>query len=283
MNIVTLNKYDTNSTEIKFFHQVAYIQFSALSKLPYIQHGFSTRLGGVSKGHLSGMNLGFGRDDNKENVIKNHEIIAEAMGFEAKNIVCSDQTHTTNVRVVTKEDCGKGIYLPKDYHDIDGLITNERDVVLVTYFADCVPLYLVDTKNKAIGLSHSGWRGTVSKMGEVTLLKMHEVYGTNPEDVIACIGPSICQDCYEISKDVAEEFKKAFPNHVHQILKEKSDDKYHLNLWKCNQIVLKEAGILTENIHMTDLCTCCNKEVLFSHRGHHGKRGNLAAFLSLRT
>lgn len=282
MNYIKLNRKRRNTTTIKYKNGVPYISYNALEKIPWITHGFSTRAGGVSEGCLSSMNLGHGRNDAEENVIRNHEIIAEAIGFDAHNIVASRQTHTTNVRVVSKEDCGKGVYKERDYDDVDGMITNEKNIVLATYFADCVPLYIVDTKNKAIGLSHSGWRGTVGKIGRVTLEKMNEQYGTKPEDTVVCIGPSICQNCYEISLDVAEEFMKAFPNHKEEILKDKGNDKFLLDLWECNRIIFEEAGVLPENINLPDLCTCCNSEFLFSHRATNGKRGNLAAFLSLK-
>lgn len=282
MNYIKLNRKRRNTTTIKYKNGVPYISYNALEKIPWITHGFSTRAGGVSEGCLSSMNLGHGRNDAEENVIRNHEIIAEAIGFDAHNIVASRQTHTTNVRVVSKEDCGKGVYKERDYDDVDGMITNEKNIVLATYFADCVPLYIVDTKNKAIGLSHSGWRGTVGKIGRVTLEKMNEQYGTKPEDTVVCIGPSICQNCYEISLDVAEEFMKTFPNHKEEILKDKGNDKFLLDLWECNRIIFEEAGVLPENINLPDLCTCCNSEFLFSHRATNGKRGNLAAFLSLK-
>ncbi|MCR5737822.1 MAG: peptidoglycan editing factor PgeF [Eubacterium sp.] len=281
MNFVQLNKYAGNTTKVKF-STIPYLVYPALESIDFIRHGFSTRLGGVSEGHLASMNLGWERDDLRENVVKNHEIIAEAMGFDAKNIVTSHQTHTTNVRLVTKEDCGKGIYRERDFDNVDGLITQEKNVVLATYFADCVPLFLVDPKQKAIGLSHSGWKGTVGKIGKKTIEKMEECFGTKPEDVIACVGPSICQECYEVSGDVARQFQEVFPKHRNEILKDRGSDKYLLNLWKCNELIFQESGVRPEHIHVTDVCTCCNTDVLFSHRGHQGKRGNLAAFLEIK-
>lgn len=280
-NIVILNKENRNSTRINFKDNVPYISYRALDDIKWLKNGFSTRLGGVSEGVLSTMNLGFGRNDLPENVVKNHEIIANAIGFNPENIVASKQTHTTNVKKVSKKDCGKGIYRERDYDDVDGMITNENGIVLATYFADCVPLYMVDTKNKAIGLSHSGWRGTVGKIGKVTLDLMKETYGTNPKDVIACIGPSICRDCYEVSEDVATEFEAAFKGREKDILINKGNGKYQLDLWECNYIIFKECGVYEENIHMPDICTCHNMEMMFSHRATQGRRGNLAAFLSI--
>ena len=280
-NIVILNKENRNSTRINFKDNVPYISYRALADIKWLKNGFSTRLGGVSEGVLSTMNLGFGRNDLPENVVKNHEIIANAIGFNPENIVASKQTHTTNVKIVSKKDCGKGIYRERDYDDVDGMITNEKGIVLATYFADCVPLYMVDTKNQAIGLSHSGWRGTVGKIGKVTLDLMKETYGTNPKDVIACIGPSICRDCYEVSEDVATEFETAFKGREKDILINKGNGKYQLDLWECNYIIFKECGVYEENIHMPDICTCHNMEMMFSHRATQGRRGNLAAFLSI--
>lgn len=280
-NIVILNKENRNSTRINFKDNVPYISYRALADIKWLKNGFSTRLGGVSEGVLSTMNLGFGRNDLPENVVKNHEIIANAIGFNPENIVASKQTHTTNVKIVSKKDCGKGIYRERDYDDVDGMITNEKGIVLATYFADCVPLYMVDTKNKAIGLSHSGWRGTVGKIGKVTLDLMKETYGTNPKDVIACIGPSICRDCYEVSEDVATKFEAAFKGREKDILINKGNGKYQLDLWECNYIIFKECGVYEENIHMPDICTCHNMEMMFSHRATQGRRGNLAAFLSI--
>lgn len=281
MEYIKLNKESGSTTRINFNNGVPYISYRILDDIPWLKNAVSTRLGGVSKDYLASMNLGFNRGDLDENVIRNHEIFANVIGVNPKNIVTGNQTHTTNVKVVTKDDCGKGIYRDRNYKDIDGLITNEKGIVLATYYADCVPLLIVDTKNKAIGLSHSGWRGTVGKIGKVTIEKMGELYGTKPEDIVACIGPSICQKCYEISEEVAVQFKEAFPNNIKEILIDKGNGKYQLDLWECNRINFKEAGVLPENIKVTDICTCHNTDVLFSHRGHNGKRGNLGAFLSI--
>ena len=217
----------------------------------------------------------------KESVEENYRRIAEAMGVPYEKIVCSDQTHTTNVRVVTQADAGTGIIRPKDYTDVDGLITNVSEITLATFYADCVPLYFVDPVHHAIGLSHSGWRGTVARMGKCTLEAMRREYGTKAADVYCAIGPSICQDCYEVSEDVAVQFEEAFSGHESEILLNKGNGKYQLDLWKANEIVLLEAGVKPEHLAVTDVCTCCNPELLFSHRASHGKRGNLGAFLCL--
>lgn len=260
-----------------------YFTFHGLEKTGIIKQCFSTRLGGVSKAHLGTMNLSYTRGDEKECVDENYNRIAQVLECEVSDIVCSDQTHTTNVRKITAEDKGKGVIRTRDYTDIDGLITNEPGIVLATFYADCVPLYIVDPVHKAIGLSHSGWRGTVNKMGAVTLKEMEKEYGTKPEDVYVAIGPSICQDCYEVSQDVAQAFIEVFPNQKDnkQLLYRKNEEKYQLNLWYANYSVFREAGVPEEHIEVTDICTCCNPDILFSHRASNGMRGNLGAFLAL--
>ena len=186
------------------------------------------------------------------------------------------------MRVVTEADRGMGITRPLAWQDVDGLVTDVPGICLVTFYADCVPLFFVDPVKKAIGLSHSGWRGTVGKIGKVTVEKMTELYGTDPKDVVAAVGPSICQDCYEVSKDVVEQFRENYDEkYWEKLFYEKENGKYQLNLWEANRIVLQEAGIPKEQIAVTNICTCCNSELLFSHRASQGKRGNLGAFLML--
>lgn len=249
-----------------------------------VMHGFSSRIGGVSEGDCASMNLSFSRGDKEEHVYENYKRIAAAVGFDDKKIVCSHQTHTTNVRVVTAEDCGKGYQILRDYSDVDGLVTNVPGVVLVTFYADCVPLFFYDPLHHAVGLSHSGWKGTVHDIAAETVRIMQHEYGSAPEDLLAAIGPSICADCYEVSEDVALQFQEAYPEQLWpQLMTEgRSAGKYQLNLWEaCRQNMLR-AGILPEHISVTDLCTCCNPDIFFSHRASKGRRGNLAAFLGIR-
>ena len=283
MEYIKLNKESGSTTRINFNNGVPYISYRILDDIPWLKNAVSTRLGGVSKDYLASMNLGFNRGDLDENVIRNHEIFANVIGVNPKNIVTGNQTHTTNVKVVTKDDCGKGRYRDRNYTDIDGLITNEKGIVLATYYADCVPLLIVDTKNKAIGLSHSGWRGTVGKIGKNTVQLMQENFGSKPEDLLAAVGPSVCMDCYEVSEDVIEQFKEAFEKkYWEDLFYKKENGKYQLNLWKANESVFLESGILPEHIAVTNVCTHCNSKILYSHRTMGNNRGNLCAFLALK-
>ncbi len=263
--------------------EVPYLEYPLLTDTQIVHHGFSTRLGGVSQGCYASMNLSFTRGDDEAAVRENYHRIAKSIGVKCENMVLSQQTHTTNVRVVTEKDKGKGIVKPLDYTDVDGMVTNIHGICLVTFYADCVPLYFVDPVQKAIGLSHSGWRGTVGKIGKETIRKMEEQYGSDPKDILAAVGPSICKDCYEVSEDVILEFQKNFKERYWKdLFYRKENGKYQLDLWKANEIIFKESGILPEHIAVTNVCTHCNSEILYSHRTSGDRRGNLAAFLALK-
>ena len=263
--------------------EVPYLEYPLLTDTKIVHHGFSTRLGGVSQGCYASMNLSFTRGDDEAAVRENYHRIAKSIGVKCENMVLSQQTHTTNVRVVTEKDKGKGIVKPLDYTDVDGMVTNIHGICLVTFYADCVPLYFVDSVQKAIGLSHSGWRGTVGKIGKETIRKMEEQYGSDPKDILAAVGPSICKDCYEVSEDVILEFQKNFKERYWKdLFYRKENGKYQLDLWKANEIIFKESGILPEHIAVTNVCTHCNSEILYSHRTSGDRRGNLAAFLALK-
>lgn len=263
---------------------VPYLSFKALEDTGMVINGFSTRLGGASKGRFATMNFSYSRKDDPADVLENFTRMADALGVERDRMVVSYQTHTTNVRRVTREDEGKGVIRERDYRDVDGLITDVPRITLVTFYADCVPLYLVDPVHHAIGLSHSGWRGTVRRMGQVTMNAMKDAFGTRPEDVTACIGPSICRDCFEVGEEVAEAFADAFdPIYRNALYRANGKPgKYQLDLWKANEIIFQEAGVPKEQIHTTNICTMCNSDYLFSHRRVGEERGNLAAFLSIR-
>lgn len=261
---------------------VPYLAYPMLEETGVVKHGFSTRLGGVSTGCYSSMNLSFTRGDEEACVRENFRRIAEAIGVECKDMVFSQQTHTTNVRVVTEADRGMGMMRPLEYTDVDGLVTSVPGICLVTFYADCVPLFFVDPVKRVIGLSHSGWRGTVSKIGKKTVEVMEQEYGCSPKDILAAVGPSVCQDCYEVSEDVIKQFRNHFcKEQWEELFYQKENGKYQLNLWKANEFIFMEAGITKDHIAVTNVCTHCNSEVLYSHRAAGNDRGNLAAFLAL--
>ena len=179
---------------------VPFLKYPILEKEGLVEHGISTRLGGVSEGFLGSMNLSYTRGDDPAHVDENYRRMAAAIGVKPEHMVCTHQTHTTNVRIVTREDAGKGVTREKDYTDVDGLITNVPGICLVTFYADCVPLLFLDPVKKVVASSHSGWRGTVNRMGQVTVEKMQKEFSCDPKNILACVGPSICQECYEKEK-----------------------------------------------------------------------------------
>ena len=256
---------------------VPFLSYPMLEETGIVHHGFSTKLGGVSKGCWATMNISTTRGDDPEDVEENQRRIARAIGVKPEDMTFTNQTHTTNVAVVRAEDKGRR------FMETDGMITNVPGICLVTFYADCVPLYFVDPVKKAIGLSHSGWRGTVGKIGKVTVELMQKTYGSDPKDILAAIGPSICQDCYEVSEDVIVKFQKSFEEkYWPELFYQKENGKYQLNLWKANELVFEEAGILKKHIAVTNVCAHCNPDILFSHRTTGNKRGNLSAFLALK-
>lgn len=262
---------------------VEYLTFPILEDTGVVNHLFTTRKGGVSKGIYSSMNVSFTRGDDPEAVMENYRRISKIMNCDINDFVCAHQTHTSNIRFVTEKDKGKGVTRDLDYENIDGLITNIPGIVLVTHYADCVPIFFVDSKEKVIGLAHSGYRGTLKRIGACMVKAMCQNYGCNKENIKAVIGPSICCDCYEVGEEVASEFFNQFANEKDSIVKPGNrEGKFYLDLWEANQKILLHAGIKEENLCVAKLCTCCNYGELFSHRASNGKRGNLGAFLSLK-
>ncbi len=259
---------------------VLYYSFPALDAVPFVRHGFSTRLGGVSEGIYASMNLSFTRGDDPAAVTENFHRICTAMGVQAENVVISAQTHTTNVRCVTAADRGRGITREREYTDVDGLITNEPGVVLCTQYADCVPLFFVDPVKRVVATSHAGWRGTAGGIGRVTVEKMVAEYGCDPADIVAGIGPSIGQCCFEVDTPVYEAFC-ASPDFNEDCVIHKGGGKFHIDLWAVNRNSLLSAGVKAENITVTDLCTRCHPDVLWSHRITGNARGSLAAFIAI--
>ena len=269
--VMKLNNADT----------VPYLTYNSLSEIKFINHAFSTRLGGVSEGEFTSMNLAFNRGDNPECVTENYKRLCKSAGFDFESLTASAQDHHTFVRAVTKADRGVGIYKPRDMESVDAIITNETGVTLVTYYADCTPLYFVDTKNKAIGLAHGGWRGTVGRIAEKTIQKMTGLYGTNPADITAAVGPAILVCCYEVDKPCIDNFYALEDLDTDKFIFPKVGGKYMLDLLECNRQILVSAGVKPENITVSDVCTNCNSELLWSHRATKGHRGTMCAFMCL--
>lgn len=270
--------------EIKSQDRLVYIEFPHFNESQLVHHGFSTKHGGISQGDYSTMNLSFTRGDNRLAVVENFNRFASAIGVEADSLVFTDQVHENDVRVVTYDDRGKGFDKTSDIIATDGLITNVKGVTLTTFYADCVPLFFLDPVLKVIGLSHAGWRGTVKEIGPKTVEAMTNEYGSNPEDILVGIGPSIGACCYEVSKDVIMEFEKILNRVIiDKIVFWQDEEHALLDLWEANKQLLIQAGVLKQNILVTDLCTKCHSDDFFSHRVMGTSRGSLAAMLALRS
>lgn len=273
--------FKSNKMNLNFNNAVAYLTFKDFEKYDFVKHAFSTRIGGVSKNEFASMNLSFNRGDPKENVIENYHRFCKAVELDFSSLVASSQDHGTYIREVNEKDKGIGIWREKDIKSVDGLVTDVKNVTLVTYYADCVPLFFIDPVNRVVGLAHSGWRGTLSMIGAKMIEKMNTSYNCEVSNIVVGVGPSIGPCCYEVDFNVASEFYQIKEFDVSECIKKMSNNKYILNLWEINRKILLNSGVLEKNIIVTDLCTSCNSDLLFSHRKTGGKRGGMAAMICI--
>ncbi len=259
---------------------VTFLKFKTLDSIAFINQAVSTRHGGVSfkSEGIRSLNLGLTCGDSKENIIENYRRFLTAADFDINRAVCSNQTHGTNILYATHKDCSKGILKERDYNSIDAIITDQKNIPLVIHTADCVPVTLIDTKNKAIGSAHCGWRGTFENLAARTLEEMQRKFSTNPADIVSVIGPCICKNCYEVSEELYLNFLEKFGENEGIIKKE---NKFFLDLAYINKLTLAKHGVSEKNITISDLCTCCNKKDLYSHRGIGPDRGLLASVIEI--
>ena len=250
-----------------------------------LQHGFSTRKGGVSKEHLASLNLSFSVEDAKENVLENFRRIGERFGKTPEDFVLSKQSHETKVLKVGTKDRGKGITKDRDYEGIDALITDEKGIILSCFSADCVPILFYDPIHKAVGACHSGWRGTKGKILQNVVEEMRKHFSSNPAEILVAIGPSICKEQYVVSEDLALSFLEDYPDlgeDTASPIQRISKDKFQLDLWDLNRRIALDCGIKEEHISISGYCTMENPELFFSHRYSQGKRGLQGAFTCLQ-
>ena len=188
---------------------------------------------------------------------ENFLVLGQQLGISLSDIVKSKQTHTDVVKIVTRENGGDGILRPLDESEpYDGLITNEKNLLLCTVEADCVPVYFYDPVKEVIAMVHSGWKGTVKKISEVTIQKMKTAFGCQPADMLVAIGPHICKDCYEVGEDLFEEFRQIFGSQdLQKIFRQKNQEKYLLNLEEAVRLTLQKNGVAESNVFSADVCT----------------------------
>jgi len=258
-----------------------YLVIPSFEKTGLVKHGFSTRVGGVSGKPYGSLNLGFKKADEKAKVMENYRLLCDALGMDLGDLVASDQVHGDGIYEAFPEDRGKGIQRESDIINKDALVTRQKGVALVTYYADCVPLFFLDVGTPAIALAHAGWRGTVKKIGQKTAAWMIKKYGSDPENILVGIGPCIKKCCYEVDERVVREFNNAF-GYSEELMEERGGGHWMLDLVKANKRQLEDIGVKPENIAVSHYCTSCSNDLLFSYRADRGKTGSLAAFLALK-
>jgi YfiH family protein len=237
-------------------------------------HAFTTRLGGVSTGMFASLNIGLHYGDTAENVTKNLQILADAIGFDPKKLICTRQTHSDIVRVVTGAD-----YLGIDHHDYpecDALVTAEPGVALKVFTADCTPILLCDPVTGAVGAAHAGWRGTAADIAGKTVRAMVENFGAKPENIRAAIGPNIGFCCFETDADVPNAMLEALGERAKEHIRFQNG-KYYANLKAINGEFLRRAGV--QHIEISDACTKCENTRFWSHRITGKNRGSQGAII----
>ena len=239
-----------------------------------VPHCFTTRLGGVSRDHLTALNIGMHRGDDPKNVEENFRILGEAVGFEPQKLVLTRQTHSDIVRAVDRSDC-KGLD-HHDYPECDALITAEPGVGLVVFTADCTPLLFHDPVTGAVGAAHAGWRGTASDIAGKTVKAMADAYGCDPKNICAAIGPNIGSCCFETDADVPEAMIAALGETAKPHIRQ-TGSKYYVNLKEINACFLRRAGV--EHIDISTECTACRPDRFWSHRVTRGLRGSQGAVI----
>ncbi len=258
-----------NNFYFKNTNGVVTLHSKLLDESGFKKHCFTTKLGGVSEGYLASTNLSFSRE-NRENVLENYRRVTTAVGIDMSAMALTCQEHTDIVREIDAgyKDCG--FYISDTA--VDGYITNQKDICLCVFVADCVPVLIADPKSRAVAAVHSGWRGTSMGITKNAVQLMCEKYGSNPKDMVAAIGPCINKCCYEVGQDVYEQFgrPKFFTPR---------GDKFMLDLVGANIAVLNEAGVT--KVDACYECTYCKSDLYYSHRATNGKRGNMAAMIEI--
>lgn len=240
-----------------------------------VPHCFTTRFGGVSKGYLDSLNIGIHRGDEPENVLRNYEILGNALGFDTKKLVLSHQTHTDIVFRVGVKQAGAGLF-GEELPECDALITNEPGMALVIFTADCTPILLHDTVTGAVGAVHAGWRGTAAAIAAKAVKAMAQEFGSDPKNIRAAIGPNIGQCCFETDADVPNALRSAFGGEVEAYIRTKGD-KFYVNLKGVNALALRRVGV--EHIDISEACTACENRRFWSHRVTGGLRGSQGAII----
>ena len=244
-----------------------------------VKHAFATRLGGVSTlEHTRSLNLAFGRGDGDQTVLENLRLFGEAVGFESESVVSMPQIHSKKVITVSFDMCGEG-YFKAPSVSCDGYVTSDKNVTVGVKTADCTPILLSDEKNGIVAALHAGWRGTFSDICGEGVCKMLEC-GADITHIVAVIGPSICQNCYEVGQDVMDAALACMGDDAYLFFEKKADgSKYLADVKGANRYLLIRAGILPGNIEVSELCTYERPDLFWSHRYTKGNRGTMLSVI----
>lgn len=253
---------------------VAYYTFQSLEAFPELIHGITTRHGGVSKEPFATLNLTTGTGDDRAAVEENLGRACAALGISRADLVSPNQRHTANVVKVGQADRGK------IFSNYDVLITCEPSVPLLLRYADCTPVLIYDPERRALAVVHSGWRGTVLGAARAAVEAMGQEFGSLPHDLMAAVGPSIGPCCYEVGDEVVGAVRAAFA-HPDDLLPQRSNGRYHFDLWSANRRLLADAGV--RRIEVSEMCTACRLDEFYSYRAEARRTGHFGAVMSLRT
>ncbi|MCU0439074.1 MAG: peptidoglycan editing factor PgeF [Raineya sp.] len=256
--------------------------FKNLSEFSNIRHFVSTRKNGVSIAPYEGLNLGFGTEDNPENIIQNRKILAEEAQMPLENWCVPQQTHSINIVTVHGSDKGKGVFSKETaIQDTDALITNQKDIALLVQSADCVCSVYYDPVKQVIGACHAGWRGTVGKLPQKVVLQMQKEYGSEPQNILIGIGACISPKMYEVGQDVVDAVEQSFGIKEHLLSWNENTQKYHFHLHEAHKQQLLQAGIQEKNLEFIQECTYEYPELFFSARRDKNKTGRFGAGIML--
>ena len=250
------------------------------SNLGGVRHGFSTRLGGVSPAPWDSLNLGATLGDDPVNVRWNFNRFCSVIGTDEEALVKNHQIHSSIIRPVTRDDILPDPAQPGTC-EADGLITDQPEVCLTIFSGDCIPVLLYDPVRRCIAAAHAGWRGTAAGIATTAVERMRDVYGCDPADILAAVGPGIGPDCFETHEDVPNAMTAALSTAVLRHITIKENGKFAVDLKAINAMRLEGAGLDPEHIAVSSLCTSCHPEMFWSHRKLGTSRGSMAAAIQL--
>lgn len=262
-------------------HQsVVFLASEEMEQAGGVAHGFSTRLGGISEGMWASLNLGVSRGDDPDHVRENYRRFLTAIGAQGPRMAMSNQVHENHVRVITKADVKEDPY-EKVTYEADGLVTDLPGVTLVIFSADCLPILYYDPVRQVVAAAHAGWRGTAADIAGAVVRKMEEVYGCDPQNILAAIGPGIGPCCFETHGEVPAAMEEAYGPAAAPFLRPLSGGKFRVDLKGLNALALTRAGVDPARIDTDGDCTMCLPEKYWSHRRLGDRRGSMAALIQL--